>query len=96
MKENNQEKREKALSTEARAEAVAKFAEAMNREDIDGFVFGVYSHGGKSNGIVGTKGVITFILSDIFVDSELDPNIFLQAVLMKKLVKRVRKEEEND
>lgn len=87
---------EKAFSPEAKAEAVARFARAMNREDIDGFVFCVSCHGGISNCIVWSEPIIAYMLSDIFVDSELDTKIFLEAVLVNKLLQRGRKEEDND
>lgn len=75
MEGNNQEKREKAFSAEARAEAVARFAEAMNREDIDGFVFGVSTKDGNlCDGATGSKLVLTHIMAKLFADSRLDPN----------------------
>ena len=98
MEENNQVKKEKAFSVEARAEAVARFAEAINREDIDGFVFGVSTEDGiLSTGATGDKGVLTHIMANLFANSRLDPEIFMKGVFLhtiKKVLKR--KEADND
>jgi hypothetical protein len=96
MEKNNQEKREKAFSAEARAEAVARFAEAMNREDIDGFVFGVSTKdGGLCTGATGSKTTLTHIMANLFANSRLDPKIFMKGVALHMIAK-IGEEADND
>lgn len=96
MEENNQEKREKAFSAEAKAEAVARFAEAMNREDIDGFVFGVSTKDGNlCTGVTGSKPVLTQIMANMFANSRLDPEIFMKGVVLHMIAK-IGEEAQND
>lgn len=96
MEENNQEKREKAFSVEARAEAVARFSEAMNKEDIDGFVFGVsYKDGELYTGVTGSKATLTHIMANLFANSRLDPKIFMKGVVLH-MIAEIGKEVDND
>lgn len=96
MEENNQEKREKAFSAEARAEAVAIFAEAMNREDIDGFVFGVSTmDGGLCTGATGSKPTLTHVMANLFANARLDPKIFINGVVLH-MIAEIREEADND
>ena len=89
--------KEEAFSPDNRVEAVSRFAEALQREDIDGFMFGVsHSNGELSTGITGTKGALAVILSDIIPDLKLDMKTLFELVFMRVLIKTVGKEEEND
>ena len=95
MKEET--KKEKAFSKEARAEAVARFAEAMNREDIDGFMFGVSARNGNlCAGATGDKAVLTHIMSYSFVQSKLDLNKFIKGAVLHALACMEREEDDND
>lgn len=94
MKEET--KMEKAFSAEARAEAVARFAEVMNREDIDGFVFGVSTKDGNlCTGATGTKGTLTHIMGNLFANSRLDHKIFMKGVVLH-MIAEIGEEADND
>lgn len=89
-------KAEKAFSPEAKAEAVARFSEALNREDIDGFVFGVSTlDGNLCAALTGDKGTLTHILEKMFVDAGLNPGIFMKGVALHTIA-ALGKEDDND
>lgn len=96
MKDEKEEKMEEVFSSEARAEAVARFAEAINRDDIDGFVFGVSTKDGNlCTGVTGSKGTLTHIMSNIFANAKLDPKIFMRGVMLH-LIAKIGEEADND